>query len=172
MLNDWFIHIHPLAPILHRKTFLARLHAHTHAKPANQPHQSESSSRIFTGLVISILAATCATLRRKSFAEYHPITLEGCKQFIITYDLLPSEGPYCLDWCIAKYNLGTAATAYGDLSDPWIWRVLGESMTGTMWLVTFRAEGMERIERELLRRLYCLLVICQMSVPHLPASSC
>ncbi|KAL3490037.1 hypothetical protein BJX62DRAFT_252219 [Aspergillus germanicus] len=167
VLNDWFTHIHPLAPILHRKTFLNRLHAHTHPtnhSPTEHPNSSPKQSRIFTGLVISILAATCATLRRKSFAEYHPITLEWCKQFIITYDLLPSEGPYCLNWCIAKYNLGTAATAYEDLSDPWIWRVLGESMTGTMWMMSFGVEGMERVERELLRRLYCLLVICQIAL--------
>ncbi|KAL2793360.1 hypothetical protein BJX66DRAFT_227254 [Aspergillus keveii] len=171
VLNDWFTHIHPLAPILHQKSFLKRLHTHTHTHthPPNHPptqhaNSSPKQSRIFTGLVISILAATCATLRRKSFAEYHPITLERCKQLIITYDLLPSDGPYCLDWCIAKYNLGTAATAYGDLSDPWIWRVLGESMTGTMWMMSFGMEGMERTERELLRRLYCLLVICQIAL--------
>ncbi|CEL07033.1 hypothetical protein ASPCAL10199 [Aspergillus calidoustus] len=164
VLNDWFTHIHPLAPILHRKTFLARVHAHTHAHPADQPHKNKTSARLFTGLVISILAATCATLRRKSFAEYHPVTLERCKHFIITYDLLPYDGPYCLDWCIAKYNLGTAATAYGNMSDPWIWRVLGESMTGVMWLVAFRAEAMEVADQEVLKRLCCLLIVCQIAI--------
>ncbi|KAL2831634.1 hypothetical protein BJY01DRAFT_254178 [Aspergillus pseudoustus] len=159
VLNDWFTHIHPLAPILHRRSFLARLHS-------GESH----SNRNFCGLVISILAATCATLRRKSFAEYHPIiTLARCQEIIVTYELLPADGSsYCLDWCIAKYNLGTAATACGDLSDPWIWKVLGEAMTGTRWLLMMWLKNddnsLSSVDRELLKRLYCLLIICQIAL--------
>ncbi|KAL3461661.1 hypothetical protein BJX64DRAFT_152404 [Aspergillus heterothallicus] len=148
------MHIHPLAPILHRRTFFTRLAA-----------GETRINRSFCGLVVSILAATCATLRRKSFVEYKPITLERCKQLIVEYDLLEScNGSYCLDSCMAKYNLGTASVAFGDMSDSRIWRMLSESMTGVRWLITFELPRMSVMDGELLKRLYCLLVICQIAL--------
>ncbi|KAL5000864.1 hypothetical protein BDV10DRAFT_199804 [Aspergillus recurvatus] len=146
VLDDWFIHIHPLAPILHRQHFSMRL-------------ADSSSDPVFTGLVISILAATAATLRRKSFAEYHPITPAQCIQLIRRHDLLPADGPYCLDWCIAKYNLATASMAQRDLSDPLAYRMIGEAVAGTSYLLANKLEEMGLLHRELLKRLWCLLEI-------------
>ncbi|KAL4985732.1 hypothetical protein BDW68DRAFT_198588 [Aspergillus falconensis] len=146
VLDDWFTHIHPLAPVLHRQHFFTRL-------------ASSTGDPVFTGLVISVLAATAATLRRKSFAEYCPITPDQCIQLIQRHDLLPADGTYCLDWCIAKYNLATASMAQRDLSDPLVYQMIGEAVTGTGFLLSNKLEEMGLLHQELLKRLWCLLEI-------------
>lgn len=154
VLDDWFDHIHPLAPILHRRQFLSRL------------NNGDASNPVFCGVVISVLCATCATLRRKSFEEYYPITLERCINLIETYNLLPVDGPYSLDWCAAKYNLSCAAMVHSDMSNPWNHRVLNEAVTGTRYLLNYRLDQISILEKELLKRLYCLLEITMMYVPN------
>ncbi|RDW86085.1 fungal specific transcription factor domain-containing protein [Aspergillus mulundensis] len=149
VLNDWFTHIHPLAPVLHRRDFLTRFGENT-ADP------------IFTGLVVSILAATTATLRRKSFAEYHPITPGRCIGIIQSHGLLPADGPYSLDWCIAKYNLATASMAQRGMSDPFVHRMVGEAVTGTGYLLAHNLAQMGVMQGELLKRLWCLLEVTLM----------
>ncbi|KAL4863187.1 hypothetical protein BDV12DRAFT_202339 [Aspergillus spectabilis] len=153
VLDDWFEHVHPLAPVLHRRRFLTRFH-----------NGDAYNDRIFCGLVISVLCATCATLRRKSLAEYHPITLNRCVQFIQSHDLLPADGPYSLDWCVAKYNLATASMVHRDMSDPWTHRMFSEAMMGTRYLFIYKIDEMSTIDRELCKRLYCLLEISMMCV--------
>ncbi|KAL2815209.1 hypothetical protein BDW59DRAFT_153975 [Aspergillus cavernicola] len=154
VLDDWFEHIHPLAPIIHRRRFLSRLRA---GDANNDP--------VFCGLVISVLCATCATLRRKSFTEYHPlITLERGVGVIQTYNLLPVEGPYSLDWCVAKYNLTTASMAQRDMTDPWIYRTFNEAIMGTRYLLSFKLGEMTGMDGELLKRLNCLLVISMINL--------
>ncbi|KAL4767000.1 hypothetical protein BDW60DRAFT_227090 [Aspergillus nidulans var. acristatus] len=147
VLDDWFTHVHPLAPVLHQRHFFTRF------------ADSSSNDAVFTGLVISVLAATAATLRRKSFTEYHPITPDRCIQLIQHHGLLPAHGPYSLDWCIAKYNLATASMAQRGLSDPLVYRMIGESVTGTSYLLSNELEEMGLLHQELLKRLWCLLEI-------------
>ncbi|KAL4737132.1 hypothetical protein BDV11DRAFT_207044 [Aspergillus similis] len=147
VLDDWFTHIHPLAPVLHQQHFYKSF------------AESSSNDPVFTGLVISVLAATAATLRRKSFAEYHPITPDRCIQLIQQHGLLPADGPYSLYWCIAKYNLATASMARRGLSDPLVYRMIGESVTGTSYLLSNKLEEMGLLHQELLKRLWCLLEI-------------
>lgn len=153
VVDDWFEHIHPLAPILHRRQFLSRL------------RNGDTSNPVFCGLVISVLCATCATLRRKSFEEYYPITLERCINLIETYNLLPVDGPYSLDWCAAKYNLSCAAMVHSDMSNPWNHRVLNEAVTGTRYLLEYKLNQISLLAKELLKRLSCLLEITMMYVP-------
>lgn len=152
VLDNWFTHIHPLAPVLHQGHFFRRL------------ADSSSNDPVFIGLVISILAATAATLRRKSFTEYRPITPDRCIQLIQHHGLLPADRPYSLDWCIAKYNLATASMAQRGLSDPLVYRMIGESVTGTSYLLSNELEEMGLLHQELLKRLWCLLEITLMFV--------
>ncbi|KAL6237951.1 hypothetical protein BDW75DRAFT_228302 [Aspergillus navahoensis] len=149
VLDDWFTHIHPLAPVLHQRHFSKRL-------------ADNNRDPVFTGLIISVLAATASTLRRKSFAEYYPITPAQCIYLIRRHNLLPADGPYCLDWCTAKYNLATALMARGDLSDPLVYRTIGEAVTGTSYLLSNKLEEIGLLHRELLKRLWCLLEITLM----------
>ncbi|KAL4942375.1 hypothetical protein BDV06DRAFT_222228 [Aspergillus oleicola] len=153
ILGDWFTHIHPLAPVLHRRHFLARL-----------GNNDANNDRAFCGLVISVICATCATLRRKSFAKYLPITIERCVSLVRSHDFLPADGPYTPDWCIAKYNLATASMAQKGLSDSWTHRTFGESVTGTRYLLTYRADSLQTLDVEMLKRLYCLLEISAINV--------
>ncbi|KAL4778517.1 hypothetical protein BJX76DRAFT_352544 [Aspergillus varians] len=148
IISDWFDNIHPLAPILHRRRFLTRL---LNGDTSNDP--------VFCGLVISLVCATCVTFRRKSFAEYHPITVERCIHLIQSHNLLPTDGPYSLDWCVAKYNLANVAMAHRGMSDPWTHRMLNETMTGSRYLLMYKLDEMALIHRELLKRLNCLLKI-------------
>ncbi|KAL4954457.1 hypothetical protein BDW69DRAFT_194029 [Aspergillus filifer] len=152
VLSDWFTHIHPLAPVFHRRLFFSRLRS---GDANNDP--------TFCGLVISVICATCATLRRKSFTEYHPITLERCICTIRRQDLLPADGPYTADWCIAKYNLATASMAQRGLSDPWTHRMFGEAVMGTRYLLNYKTD-LDLVDVEALKRLYCLLEISAINV--------
>ncbi|KAL4884929.1 hypothetical protein BJY04DRAFT_214813 [Aspergillus karnatakaensis] len=153
IVNDWFEHIHPLAPVLHRRQFLTRLQ-----------HGDAISDLVFCGLVISVLCATCATLRRKSFAEYYPITSDRCIQSIQNYGLLSADGPYTPDWCVAKYNLATASMAQKGMSSPWSHRMFNEAMTGTRYLLNYKLEELSTLKQELCKRLHCLLEISVINV--------
>ncbi|KAL4969910.1 Zn(II)2Cys6 transcription factor [Aspergillus stella-maris] len=153
IIDDWFTHIHPLAPILHSRRFLSRLHS-----------GDANSDSTFCGLVISVICATCATLRRKSFTEYKPITFKRCVSTIRSQDLLSADGPYTADWCIAKYNIATSSMAIKGLSDPWTHRMLSEAVTGTRYLLNYKADDLDLLEGEMLKRLYCLLEISAINV--------
>ncbi|KAL4762824.1 Zn(II)2Cys6 transcription factor domain-containing protein [Aspergillus foveolatus] len=133
-LDDWFTHVHPLAPVLHQGHSFRRL------------ADSGSNDLVITGLVISVLAATAAALRRKAFTEYRPITPDR-------------SGPYSLDWCIAKYNLATASMAQRGLGAPLAYRMIGESDTGTSYLLSNELQETGLLHQELLKRLWCLLEI-------------
>ncbi|KAL3470300.1 hypothetical protein BJX99DRAFT_51729 [Aspergillus californicus] len=161
VLDDWFEHIHPLAPVIHRRRFLSRL------RSGDADHDP-----IFCGLVISVLCATCATLRRKSYTDYQPmITLERCVDVIRTYNLLPADGPYSLDWSVAKYNLATSSMGGGrDFSDSWAHRTYSEALTGTRYLLCLKLSEMSLLDQELLKRLNCLLVISMINMDMLGSS--
>ncbi|KAG7049972.1 c6 zinc finger domain containing protein [Colletotrichum scovillei] len=103
MLHDWFEKVHALAPVLHRRRFLHRLKA-----------GETNSDRTFCALVVSVCAATVATLRR---ADYSPVTVELCLDFIEEQHLLDHglrKPVYSLDWCVAMYNIGTSASSMNE----------------------------------------------------------
>jgi hypothetical protein len=50
------------------------------------------------------------------------------------------------------------------LSDPLVYRMIGESVTGTSYLLSNELEEMGLLHQELLKRLWCLLEITLMFV--------
>ncbi|GKT83866.1 hypothetical protein Ct61P_01716 [Colletotrichum tofieldiae] len=103
MLGDWFEKVHALAPVLHRRRLMYRLKT-----------GEANTDRTFCALVVSVCAATVATLRR---ADYSPVTVERCIDFIEEHHLLDHglrQPSYSLDWCIAMYNIGTSASSMNE----------------------------------------------------------
>ncbi|KAH8649242.1 hypothetical protein BX600DRAFT_419407 [Xylariales sp. PMI_506] len=150
VLNDWFEFVHPLAPILHRRRFLQRLH-----------RGDADVDRQFCALVISVCAATVGTLWRKSLNEYSFITTERCFHVIESQQLLPTDGDYTLDWCITKYNLAMAKVASVNKSEDMLWgfRTIIQAEAGIKYLVATRLDTMSPVDQELLKRLYWLVVV-------------
>lgn len=148
LLNDFFDKIHPLAPILLRRRFLRRLR-----------NREADGDAMFCGLVISVCAATKATFPR---GDYGSVTVDYCVEFLDTHGLLRSQfahGTFCLDWCIAMYNMGVAMSAVSELglSNMRAYHVLNEAATGTRYLAYYSMHKLDEAEQQLLRRLFWLL---------------
>ncbi|KAF5577043.1 hypothetical protein FPCIR_12283 [Fusarium pseudocircinatum] len=148
LLGDWFNVIHPLAPILLRRRFLQRL----------QQGVADSNAE-FCGLVISVCAATKATLPR---GDYGPVTVDYCVDFLDAHGLLKSQftrDSFSMDRCIALYNIGTAmsATTKSGLSSMRAYHALSEAAAGARYLAYYRIHERDEAEQQLLRRLIWLL---------------
>ena len=150
-IEDWFEKIHPVAPILARRRFLRR---YKEGEAARNP--------IFCGLVVSICAATAATLPRE---HYGPITVTSSVDFIERNQLLAGgffQGPSStLDWCISMYNLGTAlgSVSGADMSDKRSYHKLSEATMGTRYLAYYCMPQLDYVEQQLTRRLFSLLYV-------------
>lgn len=146
LVDDWFEVIHSVAPILHRRRFLQRLSS----------GDAESDAG-FCGLVISLCAATIASLKRKCSASYGTITVEKCVDVIERHNLLGANRGFTLEWCQSKYNLGVAVGSERGLDDAEGFRYLGEATMGVRYLVCQALQSMDFVEQQLLKRLYWLL---------------
>ncbi|KAF4781817.1 hypothetical protein HER10_EVM0003651 [Colletotrichum scovillei] len=148
MLHDWFEKVHALAPVLHRRRFLHRLKA-----------GETNSDRTFCALVVSVCAATVATLRR---ADYSPVTVELCLDFIEEQHLLDHglrKPVYSLDWCVAMYNIGTSASSMNEdgLGDMGSFHGMSEAAAGARFLAYYRMADLDMSEQQLLKRLFWLI---------------
>ncbi|WYZ35162.1 hypothetical protein EsH8_I_001438 [Colletotrichum jinshuiense] len=148
MLNDWFEKVHALAPVLHRRRFMYRLRA-----------GEANTDRTFCALVVSVCAATVATLRR---VDYSPVTVELCLDFIEDHHLLEHglrKLSYSLDWCIAMYNIGTSASTMNEdgLGDSASFHGMSEAAAGARYLAYYRMADLDMSEQQLLRRLFWLI---------------
>lgn len=118
-----------------------------------------ASDRTFCALVVSVCAATVATLRR---ADYHPVTVEGCLDFIEDHHLLDHgirKPAYSLDWCIAMYNIGTSASSMNEngLGDMGSFHGMSEAAAGARFLAYYRMADLDMSEQQLLKRLFWLI---------------
>lgn len=148
MLNDWFDKVHPVAPILFRRRFLGRLAA-----------GEADRDRTFCGLVASVCAAVAATLPREGYGN---VTVSRCLDFISENGLVAggfSRVEYSVDWCVAMYNLGTAAGTISEAgsSDVKSYHALSEATAGVRYLMYYNMQGLDHVERQLLKRLFWLL---------------
>ncbi|KAI7762957.1 hypothetical protein LZL87_013059 [Fusarium oxysporum] len=135
-------------PILLRRRFLQRLHQGVADVDAE-----------FCGLVISVCAATKATLPR---GDYGPVTVDYCVDFLDAHGLLKSQftrDSFSMDRCIALYNIGTAmsATTKSGLSSMRAYHALSEAAAGARYLAYYRIHEHDEAEQQLLRRLIWLL---------------
>ncbi|KAJ0159932.1 hypothetical protein CTA2_8871 [Colletotrichum tanaceti] len=148
MLDDWFEKVHALAPVLHRRRFMCRLTT-----------GEADSDRTFCALVVSVCAATVATLRR---TDYSPVTVGGCLDFIEEHRLLDHglrKPCYSLDWCIAMYNIGTSASSMNEngLADMGSFHGMSEAAAGARYLAYYRMADLDMSEQQLLKRLFWLI---------------
>ncbi|KAK1625511.1 hypothetical protein BDP81DRAFT_397788 [Colletotrichum phormii] len=148
MLHDWFEKVHALAPVLHRRRFLHRLKT-----------GEANTDRTFCALVVSVCAATVATLRR---ADYSPVTVERCLDFIEEQHLLDHglrKPVYSLDWCVAMYNIGTSASSMNEdgLGDMGSFHGMSEAAAGARFLAYYRMADLDMSEQQLLKRLFWLI---------------
>ncbi|KAF4970918.1 hypothetical protein FZEAL_9954 [Fusarium zealandicum] len=149
LLGDWFNLIHPLSPTLLRHQFLRRLRQGVADVDAE-----------FCGLVVSVCAATKATLPR---IDYGPVTVDYCVEFLDIHGLLKSRftrDSFSIDRCIALYNVGTAMSAMtrSGLSSMRAYHALSEAAAGARYLAYYRVhEEHNETEQQLIRRLVWLL---------------
>lgn len=151
ILDDWFENIHAIAPILLRRQFLKRFDS-----------SEAETNLVFCGLVVSIICATCATLRRRSFSDYGGVTAERCYEIVELDGLLPSDGPYSLDWCVAKYNLSASSNAVSTLPLAQANRYTTDAQLGVNHLLHHGVGQLSFVDGQLLKRLYWLLVVGDM----------
>ncbi|KAF4120831.1 hypothetical protein GMORB2_2835, partial [Geosmithia morbida] len=152
MLNDWFKYAHPLAPILHRRDLLHRLHD-------NGQHHDP----VFTAMVVSVISVTISTLRRRSVESYPAITLQRCICIIEDHQLLELRGRYTLDWCIAWYHLASARVVDFGYDEFHVYRAIKESMAGVNYLLCYDDDEQTYEDKERLKRLYWLLYMWQVA---------
>lgn len=150
VLDLWFLHIHPVAPILHRRRFMQRLH-----------RGDANTDRTFCGLVVSVCAATVATLPRAR-PDCAPVTVSYCVEFAERHELLQRQplvalDAYSLDWCIAMYNFGNALASVAGIDDVRAYHLGSEAAAGVRYLAHYRMPDMGMPEQQLLKRLFWLL---------------
>lgn len=147
LLDEWFGQIHAVSPLLHRRRFTHRLR-----------RGDADTDRFFCGLVVSVCAATVATLRRSS---HQSITAQYCIEFVERHELL-SRGllapDYRLDWCIAMYNLGVAHATAAGLDDASAYHMGCQSAAGVRHLAYYRLADLGPVEQQQLKRLFLLLL--------------
>lgn len=146
IINDWFELIHSVAPLLCRAKFLKRLEA-----------GDALVDREFCGLVISICAATVASLRRKSSTNYENVTVERCLEIIKENGLLEGERNFSLEWCQAKYNLASSLSAELGMDDLDGFRFMSEAVMGVKYLIYYKLPTADFCYQQLLKRLYWLI---------------
>ncbi len=145
IIDDWFNIIHSVCPIHHRSSFLQRL---AQGNANNDPE--------FLAVVISLCSATVSSLPRKAAVEYPEVTVRRCFEVVQQNRLLDNYENITLQWCQAKYHLSTSFIIENSIIS---YRLLGEATTGIKYLAFYGIPNMTRLEAELTKRLYCL-VLC------------
>jgi hypothetical protein len=143
IVNSWFDLIHSVAPIFYRRSFLTMMKADEAAQDGT-----------FAALVVSVCAATIASLRRKSSQDYGTLTPERCWEVIEEMNLHRYREPYTLEWCQMKYNIGSSQYLIDDAQS---FRNLSEATAGVKYLIHYEMSSMALVSQELLKRLYWLL---------------
>lgn len=154
IVNDWFELIYSVCPILHRSTFLKRL--------------SEGEASLdpdFAALVLSICAATIASLRRKRIFEYDcehgNVSPERCVQLAEDAGFFNGRRTITLERCQTFYNFSVAMGAKG-IDDPESFMYMSEASSGIKWLAYYNLRTMTSIDQELLKRTFwiCFAGVC------------
>lgn len=146
IVMDWFEHIYPICPILHRRRFLARLR-----------RGDADADATFCALVILVCATGIKILRRD---EYGPVTVAQCLDIVERHGLLRRGGAprasYSLEWCTAMYLFSATRTALFRLKvgDAASFSALADSAAGVRYLVHYGMESLDQTQRELLRRVF------------------
>lgn len=144
IINDWFELIHPVAPILHRASFLKRLLAGDADRNAE-----------FNDLVLSTCLATIVSLRRKSSINYGTVTAEQCLSLIRPHP--PTSTALTLEWCQTKYNVAVYLGTEEGLDSLKYCLAMSEAVAGIRYMVYYQMETLPFVSQQLLKRLYWLV---------------
>lgn len=145
LLTDWFELVHPVAPILHRDTFMKRFYQY-----------SNETDQDFSALVVSICSATVATLRRTATAYANMITVDKCWSIISAIHHLRGPLPSSLIRCQWKYNMAVSTFQERGMDDE-VPQLLMAEVTGMVGrLMHYNLPDMSLRDGELCKRLFWL----------------
>lgn len=144
-VNDWFKLVHPVAPILHRDSFIRQLDA-----------PSTTQNLDFLLLVVSICSATVSTLRRSAGLYAGMITVERCFQIVSTINHARGPLPISLTRCQMKYNMAASLTQDRGMDNETVQLLITESMAMTGYLLHYEVQNLSISDRELVKRLFWL----------------
>lgn len=145
MVNDWFELIYSVCPILHRARFLRRLAS------------GEASKDVTFGvLVLSVCAATIASLKRKRLFEYsnEGISPDRCIQLAEEAGFFSGRKEISLERCQALYNFGVARASTHGMDDPDFFVFTSEAAAGIKWLTSYCLRAMTPVDQEMLKRTF------------------
>lgn len=150
VIYDWFDLVHPVAPILHRDSFLRLLR-----------NSSEAQDEEFICLVVSICAATIATLRRRASAYATSISVDKCYQLIFSANLFKNPGAVSLRKCQIKYNMANSLGTEHGMDSAASQLLFGESLSMTGYMLHYHMQDLSLCDQELLKRLFWLCFAAQ-----------
>lgn len=152
ILTDWADQVYPLAPLLHRQTFLHRFLT-----------REDEHSPVFCALVLSTCAVTISTLRRLSYQKYPNVTVLQCLDAIEQGSMLHPR-KYTLDWCISCYNVASSFHALDGQEELRQYQMIKDAIAGAQWLLFCDPgrDAMSLHDREILRRLFWLMTMWQL----------
>jgi hypothetical protein len=147
ILDDWFNWIHPVAPILHRQIFMARI--------KGSQNGDVQESREFLVLVASVCAATYASLRKR-WHHYGTVTVDSCLDLAERFGLWSASDSITLDKALSFYNFSSAVRYGHGLDSALAFRLTGESTVSVKYLMQQKLNQLPFIEQQIVRRLYWL----------------
>lgn len=144
IIRDWFELIHSVCPIFHHATFIERLN-----------HGDLASDSLFSSVVVSVCAATIASLRRKR--SYGSVTVERCLEAFGHIEARAGKRSFTLEWCQTRYNLSVAVGTVRGFDDEASFHFISEAVIGLKYLLYYKLSAMPYISQQLLKRLYWLV---------------
>ncbi|KAH7401261.1 hypothetical protein BKA66DRAFT_436419 [Pyrenochaeta sp. MPI-SDFR-AT-0127] len=148
IINDWFDWIHPVAPILHRGLFFQRLAG------LQQPSDGNNPSLLL--LVVSVCAATVASLRRRRYL-YAAVTVDGCLELAERLKMWSPNSIITLERALSVYNFSCAVHHEHGIDSPLSHRLSGEASISVNFLFHQAIDSMSFMEQQILKRLYWLI---------------
>lgn len=149
VVDDWFELVHPVAPVLHRETFLRQLEDISR-------HDNE-----FVCLVVSVCAATVTTLRRRTLEYAATITVEKCHSMIRDLEQTHGTLRITLMRCQTKYNMAVALGSENGMDNLDSQLLLAEATAMVGRVIHYEMQGLHLHDRELIKRLYWLCFAAQ-----------
>lgn len=149
VIDDWFELVHPVAPILHRRTFLEQLED-------TLRHDDE-----FVCLVVSVCAATVTTLRRKTLEYASTITVEKCYEMTRKIDRKLESPTINITRCQIKYNLAVAVGSENGMDNLDSQMLLIEATAMIGRIIHYEMQALSLRDKELAKRLYWLCFAAQ-----------
>lgn len=146
IISDWFNWIHPVAPIFHGGVFSQRL---------AESHSAGTCSTSFLLLVVSVCAATVASLPRRSHL-YGEITVEKCVALAEELQLWNPRATFTLERTLTIYNLSSAMHHESGMDAALVHRLVAECAISLKYLVHHELENMSFFDQQILKRVFWL----------------